>query len=430
LSETVFAIRGVLGDLVRRGLLRPQSLIVDAAPLQQSYRRCVGRRADQGYTVQSHGPEYPAQYVGHPGVKIADGCVSQSQIDANLEEAYSVPSRRTCAVMRVTKVATPGLAANQTSRSSMTRNIELDTVFQILVVVEQGSFHKAASRLGVKTSTLSRRVQELESRIGVSLFQRHRHGVRPTDAGKSFFENIQRIESDLDSVLVNAYAAGRGESGRLSIGLYVSLSTGRLRDALLAYAEHFPDVEISVVDESRRSLMERLNSGSLDIIIVSDQVRHGAFDVLPLWTDNILVAMPDGHPLSQQDAVTWYDLRHERILFSSRDPGPELHNALITGLSGAGARPVILQTSADRDTVIGLVALRRSVTLLYASNAGVLHPGVIYRKLSGRHRALSARYIACWHARNDNPALRQFLSLLRDGSPVAQRLPHSAARGD
>jgi DNA-binding transcriptional LysR family regulator len=317
--------------------------------------------------------------------------------------------------MRTTRVAVLALAANQKTRPSMIRNIELDTLFQILVVAEQGSFHKAASLLGVKTSTLSRRIQELEARIGVSLFQRHRHGVRPTDAGRIFFENMQRIESDLISVLVSARAAGRGESGWLRIGLYVSLSTGPLRDALLAYAERFPDVEISVVDESRRNLMERLNSGALDIIIVNGQVRHGAHEILPLWTEGILVAMPVSHPLSQQDAVTWDDLRHERILFSSRDPGPELHNALVAGLNGAGILPTILQTSADRDTVIGLVALRRSVvTLLYASSAGVVHPGVIYRKLSGPHRTLPVRSIACWHGRNDNPALRQFLSLLRD----------------
>jgi DNA-binding transcriptional LysR family regulator len=309
-------------------------------------------------------------------------------------------------------------------------NIELDILFRTLVVVEQGSFHKAASLLGVKTSTLSRRIHELEARIGVSLFQRHRHGVRATNAGKIFLENIQRIESDLDSALVNARAAGRGESGWLRIGLYVSLSAGPLRDALLTYAEHFPDVEISVVDENRRSLMERLNCGALDIVFINGQVRHGAHDILPLWTEDILVAVPDSHPLAHQPSVIWDDLRRERILFPSRDPGPELRNALVAALNGTGVLPVILQTAADRDTVIGLVALRRSVTLLYASNVGVVHPGVTYRKISGRHRMLPVRSIACWHGRNDNPALRRFLSLLRDDSPGAQRASHSAARRD
>ena len=352
----------------------------------------------------------------------------RSRSSARTAGARSTTSSRTSVVPRITKAAALGLATNQASRPSI-RNIELDTIFQSLIAAEQGSFHKAASLLGVKTSTLSRRIHELEARIGVSLFQRHRHGVRPTNAGKIFLETIQRIESDLDSALVNARAAGRGESGSLRIGLYVSLSAGPLRDALLAYAEHFPDVEISVVDESRHSLIERLNGGALDIVIVNGEVRHGTHDILPLWTEDVLVALPDAHPLAQQDAVTWNDLRHERILFSSRDPGPELHNALIAGLTGAGILPAILQTSADRDTVIGLVGLRRSITLLYASSAGVIHPGVIYRKLSGRHRTLPLRSIACWYGGNDNPALRQFLSLLRDDT-LSRRLRHSAARDD
>src|ERR1700751_739308 len=120
--------------------------------------------------------------------------------------------------MRTTRVAGLALGANQKTRPSMIRNIELETLFQILIVAEQGSFHKAASLLGVKTSTLSRRIQELEARIGVSLFQGHPNGVRPTAAGRTFFENMQRTEPDLDSVLVNARAAGRGESGWLRIG--------------------------------------------------------------------------------------------------------------------------------------------------------------------------------------------------------------------
>jgi Bacterial regulatory helix-turn-helix protein, lysR family len=152
-----------------------------------------------------------------PGsVEIADGCVSRRKIEASLEEVRSAPSGWTCAVMRMTRVAAFPLAANQRARPSTIRNIELDTVFQTLVVAEQGSFHKAASLLGVKTSTLSRRIYELEARIGVSLFQRHRHGVRPTDAGRIFLRNMQRIESDLDSVLVNARALAQRSPGSVS----------------------------------------------------------------------------------------------------------------------------------------------------------------------------------------------------------------------
>lgn len=312
----------------------------------------------------------------------------------------------------------------------MIRNIELDALVQTLIAAEQGSFHKAGVLLGVRTSTISRRVRQLEHRIGVSLFVRHRHGIRPTDAGKLFLETTRRIVGDLEALLGNARTAGRGESGWLRVGLYVSLSTGPLRETILAYMERFPAVEVRIIDESRHSLMERLDSGALDVVIVTGQIGSGSHQVLPLWSERILLAVSETHRLRSQPAVSWDDLRQERIVFGSRDPGPELRDALIARLNGTGVLPVIVQTSADRDTVIGLVALRRSITLLYGSNTGVTHPGVVYREISGPSRALPLRSFACWHERNDNPALKEFLTLLREDVVTALRQAQPHAGGD
>ena len=312
----------------------------------------------------------------------------------------------------------------------MIRHIELDALVQTLMAAEQGSFHKAGSLLGVRPSTISRRVRQLESRIGVSLFERHRHGIRPTDAGKLFLESTRRIVGDLEALLTNARTAGRGESGWLRIGLYVSLSSGPLRETLLAYMDRFPDVEVRIIDEGRHGLMERLNSGALDVVIVAGQIFSGTHEVLPLWSERILLAVPENHRLAGQPVVSWDDLRRERILLSSRDPGPELRDALIAKLNGTGVLPMVVQTSADRDTVIGLVALRRSLTLLYGSNAGVVHPDVAYREISGRTKTLPPRYFACWHSCNDNPALRQFLRLLREDAVAVGERSHPVAGTD
>lgn len=295
----------------------------------------------------------------------------------------------------------------------MIRDVDLELLVQIEVVAEQGSFHKAALLLGVQTSTVSRQIRQFEARIGVSLFERHRHGVRPSGAGKSFLEDIRRILSDVDTLLTNARTAGRGELGPLRIGLYVSLSSGPLRECLLVYFERFPDVEVRVVNESRHDLMEHLNNGALDVVIVIGHARSAGHEILPLWDEDVLVALPEHHRLLQQPTLSWDDLRGERILVGSRDPGPELKNLLIAKLNASGDLPTFVQSGADRDTVIGLTALRRSITLLYASDAGVIHPGVVYRPITASSRSLPLRNFACWRARNDNPALHQFLILLR-----------------
>src|SRR5262249_35605071 len=131
----------------------------------------------------------------------------------------------------------------------MIRHIDLHALVQTLIAAEQGSFHKAGLRLGVQPSTISRGVRKLERRVGLALFERHNHGVRPTRSGRDFLDSARRIVGDLEGLLTNARNAGRGESGWLRVGLYVSLSKGPLRDALFAYMDRFPGVDVRIIDE-------------------------------------------------------------------------------------------------------------------------------------------------------------------------------------
>ncbi len=210
----------------------------------------------------------------------------------------------------------------------MIRSIELVTLTQTLVAAGQGSFHKAGELLRVPASTISRRVRSLETLIGVKLFDRHRHGIRPTAAGEAFLKSLRRSLDELNIVLVNAATIAQGKTGWLKIGTYVSPSTGHLRAVLSKYRQSFPDVEVQYTDEERRDLMERLNAGAIDVAIVADHFRSGVHDVIPLWHEKVLVAMPESHRLANKDELTWDDLRKEQI-FLGRDPGPELRDAAV-----------------------------------------------------------------------------------------------------
>ena len=130
----------------------------------------------------------------------------------------------------------------------MIRKIELVTLIQALVAAEQGSFHKAGLLLNVPASTVSRRVRTLETQIGINLFSRHRHGIRRTAAGDRFLEQVRRILNELNLVLINASTVGRGKTGWLKIGLYVSPGRGHLRAALHEYKRTFPAVEIQYTE--------------------------------------------------------------------------------------------------------------------------------------------------------------------------------------
>ena len=290
----------------------------------------------------------------------------------------------------------------------MIRKTELVILIQTLVAAEQGSFHKAGALLGIPASTVSRRVRALEAQIGVKLFTRHRHGIRQTTVGGGFLEQVRRILDELNTVLVNASTVGRGKDSWLKIGLYVSPGRGHLRAVLREYKRSSPEVQIQYTDGERRDLMERLNAGAID----ADHFRCGPHDVMPLWREKVLVAMPDSHSLANKENFTWDDLRQERILIG-RDPGPELKNHLVAKLKGSGNVPVIHRHDVGSDFSLSLVGVGSDVTLLYEADAGARYPGVIYREVSDDKGPSLVPYYACWLHRNDNPALHSFLDLLR-----------------
>ncbi len=306
----------------------------------------------------------------------------------------------------------------------MIRNIELVTLIQTLVAAGQGSFHKAGALLGIPASTVSRRVRNLEMLIGARLFDRHRHGIRPTAVGEAFLKPLRRILDELNIVLANASTIAQRKTGWLKIGTYVSPSMGHLRAVLSKYRQSFPDVEVQYTDEERRDLMERLNAGAIDVAIVADHFRSGAHEVIPLWHEKVLVAMPESHRLASKEDLTWDDLRKEQI-FLGRDPGPELRDHVIAKLKTSGDVPSIHQFNVGRDFSLSLVGIEPDVTLLYEADAGARHPGVIYREVADRDRPSRVPCYACWLSDNKNPALQSFLDLLRQHQESHRRQRHA-----
>lgn len=299
----------------------------------------------------------------------------------------------------------------------MVRNVQLIVLIQALAAAELRSFRKASEQLGVRTSTISRRIRELEERLGVPIFQRHRHGVRPTDAGAAFLDEARRIISDLQSLITNTRAGGRSDAGRLRVGFYLSLSAGELRTTLLAFKEIFPEVDLRVTEASRRRLIEHLNAGRLDVIIVASQRSSVRFETLPLWNERILVALPAEHALAARSALDWNDLRDELFLLPEHDPGPELQSHLLSRFEARSGTPQLLQLGITCDNALNLVSFGCSVTLLYEAESGTAHDGVVYRDVRGRKAPASTPYLACWDNANTNPALKSFLDLLRQRYP-------------
>ena len=281
-----------------------------------------------------------------------------------------------------------------------------------LAAADYGSFRRAAEGLLLRQSTLSRCVRQLEESIGTAVFERSSGGVRATQAGRQFLRGARFILEQVEALAARTQSTGRGEAGRLAVGFYTSLAAGNLRATLIDVSQRFPRLELEMFESSRGRLVTALRNGVVDIAIVPGATALPESKTMPLWSERILVAVPEGHALAERELVHWIDLREEKILLSRRDPGPELHDLLIAKVTSPGDRPKIVRHRAGLANLKSLVGAGFGVTLLTEASAGANFVGVIYRELRDGAEPARIGYSAHWRPDNQNPALTNILKIL------------------
>lgn len=280
-----------------------------------------------------------------------------------------------------------------------------------------GSFRKAADLLNLKQSNLSRRVRDLEEQLGVVLFERTNGGVRPTLAGRDFITGVRRVLNELQVVVDGAKAVSRGEAGYLTIGFYTSLSAGNLRASLIEYGRRFLQVEISTVEGSRSRLFDGIQNGTVDIAVVTGEPASDCNRSMVLWSERVIVALPEDHPLAANEIIYWTDLKRERFLLSERDPGPEIQNILMAKLSSPGDLPDVVRHDVSPENIKSLVGAGRGVSLMCDACMGASYAGVVYREARDGNGSTRIGYRAYWRDGNENPALQNFIRLLEERCP-------------
>ncbi|HWL74661.1 MAG TPA: LysR family substrate-binding domain-containing protein [Burkholderiaceae bacterium] len=226
------------------------------------------------------------------------------------------------------------------------------------------------------------------------------------------------VDSRTDALVTSAKSNGRGEAGRLSVGFYTSLSAGNLRATLVDFRQRCPQVALGMVERSRMRLVTALRNGAIDVVIATDGGHVFDSNALPLWSERVLVALPEGHQLAGKKAIYWTDLRNETVLLSHYDPGRELEDLLLAKLISTADHPKIERHDVSRGIIKTLISIGFGVSLVAESDIGVTFAGLTYREVRDGTGPSQVNYSAHWRKDNDNPALANFLKLLSERYPL------------
>jgi DNA-binding transcriptional LysR family regulator len=227
---------------------------------------------------------------------------------------------------------------------------------------------------------------------------------------------------EIDLAVSKAQMAGRGETGYLRVGINASLSTGELREMLFDYVHRHPGVTVDIVEGQQLELIAYVNTRIVDIAILIGNAERRLTDSMTLWSDRLMVAVPESHALARRELISWNDLNGERVLVS-KDNSPDILHHLRAKLSISGNSPILVARDLSRENILNCIGVERAISLIYRSAIGVTYPGTVFRELVDDIGPALVPSTAYWTSGNDNPSLRRFLSTLRARYPDAIVLP-------
>jgi len=280
----------------------------------------------------------------------------------------------------------------------------------VVAAARNGGFSAAGHELNVRQPIISKRIRELEDELGVFLFDRSTGGARLTPTGEEFVVGAQRIVDAFQRLTERTKASGAGNTGRIVIGFYRSMSSRSFRAALKTFRHKFPSVDVELMEASYIELKAGVMSGTIDLaVVLGDAGKTELLDSLSLWSAELVVALPDDHSLAEKSPIYWPELKGERFLISHDDPGPDIRNILLRHLAAPSDPPEVVMRQLSRESILGEVASGQGISLLGDGPVGMSGHDVVFRSVHDGNGATRLGYVGCWRPDNSNPVLKSFL---------------------
>lgn len=263
--------------------------------------------------------------------------------------------------------------------------MELRHLRYFLAVAEELRFARAAEKLHIEQSPLSRAIKELEEELGVALFARTTRSTRLTHAGTLFLEHVRRVFAALEQARDSVKAAANGFHGQLRVALSDGITPSRLPTLLALCRQEEPEVEIRFFEVPLSQQIKGLHDDLYDVgFAQSDEVGDGIV-ALPAWSDALMVAVPARHPLLVHKRIPLDELLRYPLVLC--DPqvceGHAKHVERV--LRRADMEPLIAERVATCDLMMALVSAGFALGLAGAAHISASRePGVVARPLASR----------------------------------------------
>src|SRR5580658_2894744 len=193
-------------------------------------------------------------------------------------------------------------------------DVSLRQLQYVVAVADTLGFHKAAARCHVSQPTLSAQVLQLESVLGVTLFERDRRRVLVTSAGAEIVARARRVLVEADDLISAATRLREPFAGTLRIGVIPTIAPYMLPDVMPKVGAKYPKLSLVFREERTADVVRELAEGTLDAGLLALEADIGECAHAVIAMDPFVAALPKGHPLARRKRLTMTDLQDEHVL--------------------------------------------------------------------------------------------------------------------
>jgi DNA-binding transcriptional LysR family regulator len=277
------------------------------------------------------------------------------------------------------------------------------------IAVETGSFSRAAQSLGIKVSTISRRITKLEDELGVTIFERGSFGIRLTAAGRDVMVQVRRTLDAFDTVIRSGKSKGAAKTGRIRLGVRMPPIGQPLQILLATWRIRHPGVVLVLHELNDNEIFAALAERALDAALVTTHTLRPGTTTAPIYREPVVAALPISHALASHDSLTWDQLRAETILTQGWDNSHAARD-LYASFLGEGA--TFTPHPASKQSIMALVSAGFGITLATKSQAEVTFPGVVYKPILEDDAWLQVEL--AWLPTSEDAAVGRFVAFMRD----------------
>src|SRR5271168_123607 len=192
--------------------------------------------------------------------------------------------------------------------------MEMHQLRYVVAVARTRNFSRAAEQCHVSQPSLSQQIQKLEDELGERLFDRMKREAKLTSHGEAFLHRALRILEEVDAAKREATDAKSLLRGMVTIGVLPTIAPYLLPDVMATFIEKFPGVEIVVQEDTTARLVKLALNCEIDFALASRPIHEERLKVQELFSEELLVALPPGHPLTRKRTLNASELDGARLI--------------------------------------------------------------------------------------------------------------------